>query len=80
MIQLAVEADHTTMTLFRHGHVVSSTTLEHGYQWFIEDIQNEYDLSDAVSFRLLQNVFSTEVDPELIKFYTSNRNPIVVWK
>lgn len=75
MIQLAVEADHTTMTLFRHGHVVSSTTLEHGYQWFIEDIQNEYDLSDAVSFRLLQNVFSTEVDPELDKILYIEQKP-----
>lgn len=67
MIQLAIEADHTTMTLFRHGHVVSSTALEHGYQWFIEEIQQEYDISNPVAFRLLQNVFNTEVDPDLDK-------------
>ncbi len=75
MIQLAIEADHTTMTLFRHGHVVSSTSLENGYQWFIEEIQNEYGLSNPVAFRLLQNVFNTEVNPEIDKILYIEQKP-----
>lgn len=67
MIQLDLEADHCVLTLFSHGLLYSSTVLEHGYRWFIEEIKEQYGLSDAVCFRLLQNVFNTEVDPALDK-------------
>lgn len=62
MIQLDLEQNHCVLTLFSHGLLYSSTVLEHGYQWFIEEIQNKYGLSDETAFRLLQNVFNKEVE------------------
>lgn len=64
MIQLDLEANHCTLTLFNHGHLISSAILENGYRYFIQDIKDKYYLNDDVCFRLLQNVFATNVDPE----------------
>lgn len=64
MIQLDLEANHCTLTLFDHGHLISSAVLDDGYRTFIRDLKEKYFLTDEVCFRLLQNVFAAYVDSE----------------
>lgn len=62
MIQLILEADHTTLSFFMNGRMLNTIVLEKGYHSFIDALQKKYGLSEDVSYRLLQNIFSS--DPE----------------
>lgn len=70
VILIGLEADHTTLTYMNQGRIVSAATMDKGYASFIRDLQQEYDLSDATAWRLLQNLFhSREMDaPETIVY------------
>lgn len=61
-IQIDLEQNHSTLALFSTGRLMTCTTLDYGYLWFIEDIQRKYKLSDDVCYRLLQNIFSGQED------------------
>ncbi|MCF0106679.1 MAG: hypothetical protein HUJ53_07955 [Holdemanella sp.] len=62
MIQVDLEEEHCTISLFQKGRMMNTITLETGYMSFIEDLQKEYALSNAVSYRLLQNVLTSDVE------------------
>lgn len=63
VILISLEADHTTLTYLSDGRVVSVAVMDKGYSSFIKDLQQQYDLSDATAWRLLQNLFhSREMD------------------
>lgn len=58
IIQLLLEADHTTLTFFMKGRMLHSAQIPDGYMSFIQTLQEKYGLDDEISFRLLQNLFS----------------------
>ena len=62
MIQLDLEEEHCTISLFQKGKLLNTTTLESGYMAFIEDIQKQYKLSNKIAYRLLTNVFTGDVE------------------
>ncbi len=62
MIQLDLEAEHCTLSLFSKGRLMNCATLEKGFNWFVSDLCEKYNLSTDVCYRLLQNVFVSEED------------------
>lgn len=62
VILLSLDANHTTLTLFMQGKLITSTTLKQGFNSFIEDLKIKYNLSDKICWRLLQNLFSADED------------------
>lgn len=62
VILLSLEAEHTTLSLFMQGKLITSTILNQGFNSFIEDLKTRYGLSDKVCLRLLQNLFSANMD------------------
>ena len=62
MIQLALEAEHCTLSLFSKGRLMNCATLDKGYNWFVSDLIEKYNLNTDISYRLLQNVFEKEED------------------
>lgn len=70
VILLSLEAEHTTLTLFMQGKLVTSTSIPQGFNAFIADLKLKYNLSDKICLRLLQNLFSAnEADLEDIIIY-----------
>ena len=57
-ILIDLEKEHCTLSLFQHGRLLNTTTLEEGYHSFTTDLQAKYHLSDEVCYRLLQNIFT----------------------
>lgn len=68
MIQLDLEQEHCTLSLFTNGKLMSCANLEKGYNWFIEPIEEKYGLNKEVSYRLLQNIFSKEGSKDIIVY------------
>ncbi len=62
VIQLLVEPDHTSLAFFTGGRLMTVSSLPTGYMHFIQSLQRKYDLSDAVAWRLLQNIFSMKME------------------
>lgn len=60
MIQLDLEAQHCTLSVFSKGRLMNTASLEKGYSWFTSDLQEKYHLSDDICYRLLQNLFITD--------------------
>lgn len=60
MIQLDLEANHCTLSVFSKGRLMNTATLEKGFNWFISDLKEKYHLSDEVCYRLLQNLFYSD--------------------
>lgn len=67
MIQLDVEPNHSTLSLFLKGRLYSCATLDEGYMSFIKELAEKHNLDDDVCYRLLQNVFATSEDPDADK-------------
>lgn len=59
IVQVDLEKDHCTLAFFTNGRLMSCTTLDIGYSYFVADLTQKYDLSDEVGYRLLQNIFSS---------------------
>ena len=57
MIQLDLEEEHCTLSLFSKGRLMNCANIEKGYNWFMSDLKEKYGLSDEVGYRLLQNIF-----------------------
>jgi cell division protein FtsA len=65
VILVTLEADHTVLTLVQNGEIKTSLTFEKGYESFTEELGKEHNLSQAVLWRLLQNLFySREMDAQ----------------
>lgn len=62
IVQVSLEATHTTLAFFTQQKLMSVADVNKGFSWFIEPIKAKYQLSDEVSYRLLQNVFSSKED------------------
>ena len=62
VVVVDLEQEHCTLALFQHGRLLNTTTLEHGYKTFTEELQKKYHLSDAICYRLLQNIFTEDQD------------------
>ena len=60
MIQLDLEAQHCTLSVFSKGRLMNTASLEKGYSWFTSDLQEKYHLSDDICYSLLQNLFITD--------------------
>jgi hypothetical protein len=56
-IQIDLEKEHATLSVFQSGRLVTSMILNRGYNWFIETLAYKYDLTDDIRYRLLQNLF-----------------------
>lgn len=67
MIQLDLEPNHCTLSLFARGRLISCVDLDQGYNGFISELKEKYHLTDAVCYRLLQNIFSMDADPDTDK-------------
>lgn len=76
MIQLDVEADHTTLGLFVSGRLHSCVRVPSGFSDWIADLQKKHQLSRAICLRLLQNAFHLEVDPEKDKILYIEQNDL----
>lgn len=62
IVQIDLEQDHCTLALFQHGRLLNTTTLNQGYKFFTEELQRKYELSDAICYRLLENIFTSDED------------------
>lgn len=62
MIQLDLEQDHCTLSLFTQGKLMSCANLEKGYYWFIEPLATKHHLDSEVAYRLLQNLFQNKIE------------------
>lgn len=59
-IQIDLEKEHATLSVFQGGRLVTSMVLNRGYNWFIEPLAYKYDLTDDIRYRLLQNLFTAK--------------------
>ncbi|MGX8851991.1 cell division protein FtsA [Amedibacillus sp. YH-ame10] len=55
VILVNLSRDDTTLSLFSHGKLVSSEVIPEGYGTWLHEFEIEYQLSNKISFRLLQN-------------------------
>ena len=62
IVQVALEATHTTLAFFTQQKLMSVADMDKGFSWFILPIKEKYQLSDDECYRLLQNVFSSNLD------------------
>lgn len=62
VILLDLEADHTTLALLMYGKIQHTVWMEQGFSSFIKDMQQKYALSDETAARLLQNIFSADLE------------------
>ncbi|MBQ0066058.1 MAG: hypothetical protein KBT48_09880 [Firmicutes bacterium] len=62
IIQLDIEKDSTNMTYFGKGKLMTCANLEVGYSSFVNELKEKYNLTDEVCFRLLQNIFSNQIE------------------
>lgn len=70
VILIDLEADHTTLAFLNQNKAAFTTILDKGYQSFIQKLQEEYSLSDASAWRLLENLFdSREMDANDVVIY-----------
>lgn len=60
IVQVDLEKEHTTLSLFQHGRLMNTTTLDHGYAAFTRKLKAKYDLHDEICYRLLQNIFTNK--------------------
>ncbi|MDD7281011.1 hypothetical protein [Floccifex sp.] len=60
MIQLDLEANHCTLSVFSKGRLMNTTSLNTGYNWFTSELKEKYNLSDDICYRLLQNLFHSD--------------------
>lgn len=76
IIQVSLEADHTTLSLLMEGRLVSSFVLEKGFSSFVKPLQKKYRLSDQTANRLLQNLFTTKksANPEAVIYIEQQEN------
>ena len=76
MIQLDLEAKHCTLSVFSKGRLMNCATLDKGYNWFCSDLQEKYQLTDDICYRLLENLFYTEEDKckDIIVYIGQNDN------
>ncbi|MDO4467046.1 MAG: hypothetical protein Q4C49_08570 [Bacillota bacterium] len=62
VIQLDLEKESTNMTYFGNGKLMNCANFETGYSSFVSELQEKYNLTDEVCFRLLQNIFSSTIE------------------
>ena len=76
IIQIALEANHTSMSFFAQQKLMSVADIKKGYKWFISPIQEKYQLSDEVCYRLLENLFSSkeEENGDIVIFIEQKEN------
>lgn len=60
IIQINLESAHTTLSFFMNERLMNVTSIPEGYDSFIKDLKEQYGLSNAVCYRLLQNIFSAK--------------------
>ena len=73
VIQVQLEANHTLLTYFQDGRLRSSFDLDKGYMWFMEPLRKKYRLGREVTFRLLQNCFSTDMQDSSVIIYIEQK-------
>ncbi len=77
ILQLDLDRDHCTLTHFSKNRLENCITIDLGYASFIQDIQDKYELTDAESMRMLQNVFTdTEADSGNTVVYNEDNKQI----
>ena len=59
IVQLSIEAQHTSLGLFMNEKLMSVAQIDKGFNWIIEPLKEKYNLSDEIGYRLLQNIFSS---------------------
>ncbi len=59
IVQLSLEAQHTSLGLFMNEKLMSVAQIDKGFNWIIEPLKEKYNLSDEIGYRLLQNIFSS---------------------
>lgn len=75
VVLVDLEADHTTLAFLNHNRLGFSTILEKGYASFIASLQEEYGLSEASSWRLLENLFDErEMDADDVVIYIEQKD------
>lgn len=62
IVQLSIEAMHTSLGLFMNEKLMSVAAIDKGFNWIIEPLKEKYGLSDDICYRLLQNIFSSKED------------------
>lgn len=62
VIQINLEPEHTALSYFDKQKMINTVSIPEGYSSFIEEIRDKYSLDDEQAFRLLENVFSADVD------------------
>lgn len=75
VIQVAIERNHTTLSLFTSGKLVNCEYLETGYEEWLKELTNKYHLNTQVAFRLAQNTcqFDLEkVSDQIIYIWSEN--------
>ncbi len=75
VILIDLEADHTTLAFLNQNKLAFTTVLSKGYSSFIQSLKEEYSLSDAAAWRLLENLFdSREVDANEVVIYIEQQD------
>lgn len=70
VILIDLEAEHTTLAFLNQNKIAFTTILGKGYHSFIQTLKEEYSLSDAAAWRLLENLFdSREMDASHVVIY-----------
>ena len=62
VIQIAIERNHTTLSLFTSGKLVNCEYLDMGYESWLKELSDRYRLSTHVAFRLAQNTCQYDLD------------------
>ncbi len=57
VIQIDLEADHTSLALLNKQKIVFCAVTDEGYRSFIAELREKYGLSEGASWRLLENLF-----------------------
>lgn len=75
VILITLEADHTTLAFLNQSRISFCAVVDRGYMQFIRPLQEEYGLSDATAWRLLENLFDTrEVDAKEAVVYIEQQD------
>lgn len=61
IILVNLSRQDTTLSLFSHGKLVNCSVIPTGYEAWLSDFKEEYQLSTKVSYRLLQNTCTFDV-------------------
>ncbi|MEE0830085.1 MAG: cell division protein FtsA [Longicatena sp.] len=76
VIQIAIERNHTTLSLFTSGKLVNCEYLEMGYESWLKELSDAYRLNTNVAFRLAQNTCQFDLEKasdQIIYVWSENK-------